>query len=76
MYRYYFSSYITYTSQDLGEPKVQNTLNGMVSLNKIIFTKKCATLLLSTLAMMLDVLAARHTPVCSLLDILPLCSIK
>ena len=31
--------------QDLGELKVQNTLNGMACLNKTIFTKKYAVLL-------------------------------
>ena len=57
--------------QDLGKSKVQNTLDGMVYLNKTIFTKKYAVLLVSTLTVMLDALAACCTLVRSLLDIFP-----
>ena len=45
--------------QDLGELKVQNTLNGMVCPNKTMFTKKSTpSYSLSMPAVMLDVLAA------------------
>ena len=58
--------------QDLGELKVQNPLDGIVCLNKTIFTKKYAVLL----AAMLNALAACHTLVRSLLNIFPQCGIK
>ena len=57
--------------QDLGELKVQNTLNGMACLNKTIFTKNTPFYSLSTLTVMLDALAACRTLVRSLLDIFP-----